>query len=463
MEVPPFNLENRNEYEIILNYISDRINNDEIFSGYAKSEIYEYTKKNQSNVLHLKGVKTNPNEDPTALAEELKEFIQRQGPQWNIVNAYASIYEKRGAWANLTFSTYEETIQAYNHLKDLRPKFRDNTLYGSLRNVKDPRTIVVSVVKKDVTEKQVERFLIELASKSAKINSLSEDNLRKYDFFSFNIIESKKFFKIDGDETKGITEADKDQVHPSWIEINEVPRRLIIHFFHEFSDEDIKDLNNDITVTPGYDEIFMKGDSKKQLRSNHQKGHVNKEGIYIKHTDIKGKKKVKQVRTDKPMRRPLDPSQRPLPHQKFGVTKPNIDFGMGGLPLKGAPKMPGNLNMPQHSFRPPQVGAMGNIGNMPPTGGQMPMRPPQPFNSAQSFPGGNIPPAFKPGGNFQIPAGMGGPGMGAPGMPPLGSMPGPKLGPSAPLMVPPTGMAPFQPPVPKLQPPQFQPPPPPRE
>lgn len=68
MESPPFNLEGRNEYEIILNYISDRINNDEIFSSYAKSEIYEYTKKNQSNVLHLKGVKTNPNEDPTALA-----------------------------------------------------------------------------------------------------------------------------------------------------------------------------------------------------------------------------------------------------------------------------------------------------------------------------------------------------------------------------------------------------------
>jgi hypothetical protein len=35
-------------------------------------------------------------------------------------------------------------------LKNTRPKFRDNVLYGSLRNVKDSRTVVVSVVRKDV-------------------------------------------------------------------------------------------------------------------------------------------------------------------------------------------------------------------------------------------------------------------------------------------------------------------------
>lgn len=447
MEVPPFVLDGRNEYEIILNYISDRINNDEIFSSYAKSEIYEYTKKNQSNVLHLKGVKNHPKEDPAVLAEELKEFMQRQGPQWNIVNVYSQIHEKRGAWANLTFSSYEETIQAYEHLKNLRPKFRDCVLYGSLRNVKDPRTVVISVVKQDVTEANVGKFLNELASKSVKINSLGDDTLRKYDFFSFNIIESKRFFKIDGDETKGITEVDKDQIHPSWIEINEVPRRLIIHFYHEFSDEDIKELNTDITVTPGYEDIFLKGDSKKQLRSNHQKGHVNKEGIYIKHTDIKGKKKPKQIKGDKPMRRPMDPAQRHMQQQKFNVTKPNLDFGMAGLPFKGAPKMPGNLNLPQHPFRPPQVGAMNNVGNTPPpTGSQPPMRPPQPFNPPQSFPGANIPPAFKPGGSFQLP-----PNMAPPvGVSSMGSMQHSKVG-QPPMGMPP-GMPAFQP-MPRPQPP----------
>ena len=77
-------------------------------------------------------------------------------------------------------------------------------LYGSLRNVKDLRTVVISVVKKDVRDKQVERFLNELASKSAKVGPL-EDSIRKYDYFSFNIIESKKFFKIDGNDTRSIT------------------------------------------------------------------------------------------------------------------------------------------------------------------------------------------------------------------------------------------------------------------
>ena len=75
------------------------------------------------------------------------------------------------------------------------------------------------------------------------------------------------------------------------MEVNEVPRRLIIHFFHEFNEEDIKELNNDITVTPTYENIFIKGDKNRQLRSNHQKGHVNKDGVYIKHTEMKGKRK----------------------------------------------------------------------------------------------------------------------------------------------------------------------------
>lgn len=81
--------------------------------------------------------------------------MQKSGPQWNIVNSYASAYQTRGSWANLTFSTYEETIQAYEHLKNLRPKFRDNIVYGSLRNVKDSRTVVISVVRKDATEKDI--------------------------------------------------------------------------------------------------------------------------------------------------------------------------------------------------------------------------------------------------------------------------------------------------------------------
>jgi hypothetical protein len=47
-------------------------------------------------------------------------------------------------------------------------------VYGSLRNVKDSRTVVISVVRKDVNEKDIEKFLNELAAKSVKTNPLGE-------------------------------------------------------------------------------------------------------------------------------------------------------------------------------------------------------------------------------------------------------------------------------------------------
>lgn len=37
-------------------------------------------------------------------------------------------------------------------------------------------------------------------------------------------------------------------------------------------------------MSPGYEDIFLIGDNKKQLRSSHQKGHVNSDGSYVKHT-----------------------------------------------------------------------------------------------------------------------------------------------------------------------------------
>ncbi len=54
-------------------------------------------------------------------------------------------------------------------MKLTRPKFRDLPLYGSLRNVKDLRTVVFSVVKKDTDEKTVYKFLRELADNSKVI------------------------------------------------------------------------------------------------------------------------------------------------------------------------------------------------------------------------------------------------------------------------------------------------------
>lgn len=63
---------NKNEYEKILSCINNLLRNDAQFNRNCYSEIYEYTKKNQSNVLHIKGIKMNPKEDPNALSEEIK-------------------------------------------------------------------------------------------------------------------------------------------------------------------------------------------------------------------------------------------------------------------------------------------------------------------------------------------------------------------------------------------------------
>ena len=183
-------------------------------------------------------------------------------------------------------------------------------------------------------------------------------------------------------------------MHPSWIEVNEVPRRLIIHFFHEFTDEEIKELNNDITITPGYEVIFMKGDSKKQLRSNHQKGHVNKEGVYIKHTELIGKKKGKQnLRGEKPQGK-RNPDFNPNARGPNRFTKP-MDFALGALPVKGgAPKLAPNFNAGQFG-RPPPIGHSGPMGIpslAPPFQGNRPQPPsfnPQPFV-------GSIPPPPQP-------------------------------------------------------------------
>jgi hypothetical protein len=54
----------------------------------------------------LKGINYKKGESLAALADELKEFIQNQNMQWQVVNSYAAYVEGKGAWANVTFATY---------------------------------------------------------------------------------------------------------------------------------------------------------------------------------------------------------------------------------------------------------------------------------------------------------------------------------------------------------------------
>lgn len=134
----------------------------------------------------------------------MKAFIQDQNKQSNIINCYTSVFQKHDVWANVTFSTHDETLAAFEQFKNNLVKFRDNWIYASLKNVKDHRTVVISTVKKDVTEQQFDHFLTELAALSNRLDKNDENKGRKFDFFSFNIIEQKTFYIDDEDNSVGV-------------------------------------------------------------------------------------------------------------------------------------------------------------------------------------------------------------------------------------------------------------------
>lgn len=59
----------KEEYESVLKFIADKLNNDPEFSKYVKAEIYEYANKNKQNVIHIKNINIKPNEDPVTVAD----------------------------------------------------------------------------------------------------------------------------------------------------------------------------------------------------------------------------------------------------------------------------------------------------------------------------------------------------------------------------------------------------------
>lgn len=104
------------------------------------------------------------------LAKELKDFVQDQNKQAVVQNCYAAVFQKYGAWASVTFSTYQETKDAYEHFKNNLVKFRDTRVYANIKNEKDFRTVVLSTVKSNATEKDMGRFLTELAAESNRVD-----------------------------------------------------------------------------------------------------------------------------------------------------------------------------------------------------------------------------------------------------------------------------------------------------
>ncbi len=58
---------------------------------------------------------------------------------------------------------------------------------------------------------------------------------RKYDFFSFNIIEKRTFYITNQGTT--VSTGENIEIQESWREMNTVPRRIIVHFVNDITDE----------------------------------------------------------------------------------------------------------------------------------------------------------------------------------------------------------------------------------
>ena len=89
----------KEDYEVVLSFIVDKLNSHPEFSKYIKAEIYQYSKK--SNILHIKNIKAEHDEDPSQIADELKAFVQDQRKQAKINSCFAAMFGQVGAWANI--------------------------------------------------------------------------------------------------------------------------------------------------------------------------------------------------------------------------------------------------------------------------------------------------------------------------------------------------------------------------
>lgn len=54
-------------------------------------------------------------------------------------------------------------------LKNDRPKFRGNRVFSNVRNMLDPRTVIIYKLKSTVTQEQIDEFFTRVAANSKRI------------------------------------------------------------------------------------------------------------------------------------------------------------------------------------------------------------------------------------------------------------------------------------------------------
>ena len=152
--------------------------------------------------------------------------------------------------------------------------------------------------------------------------------------------------------------------------MNTVPRRVVVHFLNEINEEQTKELVNDLKNMPEWERIFFHQERKQPLRANHQKGHI-KHNKYVKHTDLRNRKKGRLPAKEKIMK-PREGGLNKKPatggnYHKYNVLgSKNTDAPKtsGGVPFdkmkyQMKPRIPGNLQNPamgQPSMGQPPMG-----------------------------------------------------------------------------------------------------------
>lgn len=144
----------------------------------------------------------------------MKKVIQEQKQQANITNCFVAMFGNEGAWGNVSFSSFDEAQDVYNHIKNTKVKFSDSYIYATLKNYKDLRTVVISPVQSDATEADIKAFLNKLAERSPRFDLNDESKGRKFEHFSFNILAKRTFYHCgDGNSAVGLAEGEVAKEH----------------------------------------------------------------------------------------------------------------------------------------------------------------------------------------------------------------------------------------------------------
>lgn len=227
----------------LVDNIKEALEADPVFSKHI--EVQNYTQQTANpNMLFIKGF-TKKGESSKGLEGEMKEFFEKLNPGTEVCSVYLRDYEgdEGGAWGYVTFGTGDQCRAAHRKLRDLKTSFRGNTIFSNVKNMFDPRVVIISNLKPTATKQQVESFLNKIAASSKKVPQAEESKEepaaenRIFEYYDTNILPSKKIVGYGGKEV-------------------EVPYRVVVVFKNRLKKELLDELLGEIRGLPEHKELF---------------------------------------------------------------------------------------------------------------------------------------------------------------------------------------------------------------